>query len=110
MNFCDCGYFSDNSTCTISGNVHYMTFDGEFIQYQGTCKHVLVQTTYDAPMQFSVYAKNEKYHDSPVSVLSYVEVFVNDTTIRFWRHQTAKEGINSAKVSVSNDSDPDMQV
>lgn len=103
---------SENSTCTISGNVHYKTFDMQMIRYLGTCKHVLVESTSAAPAQFIVYAKNEKYYNSSVSVMNYIEVYYNDTTIRFWRNNLSSvDGINVAKVAVSNDhSPPEMQV
>lgn len=104
--------FSANATCTISGNVHYKTFDFQMIHYEGTCKHILVETTYDSPNQFTIYAKNEQYYNSSVSVMKYIEIVFDDTTIRFWRNSLSSiDGINVAKVALSNDpSPPDIQV
>ncbi|XP_061564377.1 alpha-tectorin-like isoform X2 [Cololabis saira] len=66
-----------HGTCSASGDPHYVTFDGQAYNFQGTCRYVLaaVCNALDEVQNFSVEAKNEPWNGLQVSVTA--EVFVD---------------------------------
>jgi zonadhesin len=56
-----CLFLTAVSLCIVSGEPHYRSFDKEKIDYQGVCKHLLVEpsTSYTGSNQFHVYLRNE---------------------------------------------------
>lgn len=96
------------ATCTLSGDPHYLTFDLQWIHYQGTCKYILVNTTSEAPVQFTVYARNEQLYTMPIAILRYVEIVIKNATVRFWRNDLSDVNwFAVAKVAVSFDEPTD---
>lgn len=77
---------AENATCIISGDPHYKTFDDLMLTYEGLCKHIIVNSTDDAPQQFEVYMRNEKRDVTPVAYAHYVDVYYNGITIRLNRN------------------------
>lgn len=72
-------------TCSISGDPHYYTFDGQVHHFQGDCKYTLIKpcdaTAGDGVPDFHIWGDNEK--TSPASTVSYLRVVyiaVNGTT------------------------------
>lgn len=76
-------------TCFAFGEPHYITYDGKFITYQGTCRYVL--TKYEKEdsglTPFAVYVKNEhRIQDKSISYPSYIEAEVFGYRIRLGRN------------------------
>ncbi|XP_073724623.1 uncharacterized protein muc2.1 isoform X2 [Misgurnus anguillicaudatus] len=68
-----------NTICSMWGNFHFTTFDGETYQFKGTCEYNLVSDCHSLIRQFSVYVKRtQEPKDSKISRLS---VTINDIAV-----------------------------
>ncbi|XP_053087183.1 alpha-tectorin isoform X3 [Pangasianodon hypophthalmus] len=73
------GCYSQMSTCMVSGDPHYFTFDGAVAHFQGTCSYEISQTcgsVSDNGLQFHVVATNMHRGSTVVSFVSVVDVWL----------------------------------
>ena len=76
---------SELSMCSVNGEIHYRTFDGTMIPYQGRCPIDMatpVQVDPDLP-HFSIVTRNERrYYSTALTYPHYIEIHVFDHVIR----------------------------
>ena len=68
--------------CSVSGDPHYRTFDGQMIHFMGICKYTMATSTKDAPYFFAVEVKNEHRGNTRVSYTRMVDIKLSNVTIR----------------------------
>ena len=68
--------------CSVSGDPHYRTFDGEMIHFMGICKYTLAASTKEAPNFFAVEVKNEHRGNTRVSYTRLVDIKLKNVIIR----------------------------
>lgn len=75
-------YPVDHATCMVSGDPHFVTFDGERYNFQGTCAYLLagVSANTKGLESFSVVLQNSGQDKRIGSSLNLVEVKVNGFT------------------------------
>ncbi|KAG7492169.1 hypothetical protein MATL_G00012210 [Megalops atlanticus] len=81
-------------TCTISGDPHYYTFDGQLFHFQGTCTYVLSQTCDNGLPYYRVEGKNENRGSTRVSWTRLVRVFVYGEEIELVKTHLAHARVN----------------
>lgn len=83
-------------TCTIAGDPHYYTFDGQLFHFQGTCTYVLSQNCGSGLPHYRVEGKNENRGSSRVSWTRLVRVFVHDMEIELVKGHSAQAKVSTA--------------
>ncbi|XP_056596650.1 mucin-2-like [Triplophysa dalaica] len=68
-----------NNICSMWGNFHFKTFDGDTYQFKGTCEYNLVSDCQSLVHQFSVHVKRTQ--DPDKSKISRVSVTINDIAV-----------------------------
>ncbi|KAK3508570.1 hypothetical protein QTP70_032905 [Hemibagrus guttatus] len=106
------GCYSQMSTCIVSGDPHYYTFDGAVAHFQGTCSYEISQTcgnVSDNGLQFSVVATNMHRGSTVVSFVSVVDVWLTrqeeQTRITIGQNRKVKvngNAVNSSTYQISN--------
>ncbi|XP_072568880.1 alpha-tectorin-like [Paramormyrops kingsleyae] len=91
------GCFDPLSTCTVSGDPHYYTFDGALAHFQGTCSYEITKScgsNTTEGFQFQVVATNWHRGNNQVSFVSKVDVWLSqdgeETNITIEQHGKVK--------------------
>ncbi|XP_060720764.1 alpha-tectorin-like [Tachysurus vachellii] len=106
------GCYSQMSTCMVTGDPHYYTFDGAVAHFQGTCSYEISQTcgnVSDNGLQFRVVATNMHRGSTVVSFVSVVDVWLTkqqeQTQITIGKNRKIKvngNAVNSSTYQISN--------
>uniref|UniRef100_A0A8C8S399 IgGFc-binding protein n=1 Tax=Pelusios castaneus TaxID=367368 RepID=A0A8C8S399_9SAUR len=72
-----------SATCFASGHPHYLSFDGVFFDFQGTCTYILAKTCTDAShlTPFTVSIEKEDWGSKNISVAKVVSIQVYGITL-----------------------------
>uniref|UniRef100_A0A672NJ66 VWFD domain-containing protein n=1 Tax=Sinocyclocheilus grahami TaxID=75366 RepID=A0A672NJ66_SINGR len=81
-----------NNICSMWGNFHFKTFDGDFYQFPGMCEYNLVSDCQSLICQFSVHVKRTEHSTGPN--ISRVLVTINDITVEITANQVMVNGEN----------------
>ncbi|XP_047672157.1 alpha-tectorin-like isoform X20 [Tachysurus fulvidraco] len=106
------GCYSQMSTCMVTGDPHYYTFDGAVTHFQGTCSYEISQTcgnVSDNGLQFRVVASNMHRGSTVVSFVSVVDLWLTkqqeQTQITIGQNRKIKvngNAVNSSTYQISN--------
>ncbi|XP_056095227.1 mucin-2-like [Rhinichthys klamathensis goyatoka] len=84
-----------NSICSMWGNFHFKTFDGDVYQFPGMCEYNLVSDCQSLIRQFSVHVKRTEHTNDPK--IGRVSVSINDIVVELTEKQVM---INEEKVTL----------
>uniref|UniRef100_A0A8C1GC53 Mucin 2, oligomeric mucus/gel-forming n=1 Tax=Cyprinus carpio TaxID=7962 RepID=A0A8C1GC53_CYPCA len=73
-----------NNICSMWGNFHFKTFDGDVYQFPGTCEYNLVSDCQSLIRQFSVHVKRTEHNTGPK--ISRVKILGNPTSCKRLKH------------------------
>ncbi|XP_042571834.1 mucin-5AC-like [Cyprinus carpio] len=83
-----------NNICSMWGNFHFKTFDGDFYQFPGTCEYNLVSDCKDPISLFSIYVNRTGQTKTPK--ISRVLVTINGITFNLTKSQVMINGENKS--------------
>ncbi|XP_046691095.1 alpha-tectorin-like isoform X4 [Silurus meridionalis] len=100
------GCYSQMSTCMVSGDPHYYTFDGAVAHFQGTCSYEISQTcgnVHHDGLQFRLVATNMHRGSRAVSFVSAVDIWLNkqETQTQITIGQNKRVKVNGVEVDSS---------
>ncbi|KAK9530400.1 hypothetical protein VZT92_011903 [Zoarces viviparus] len=74
------GCFDEMSTCTVTGDPHYITFDRALAHFQGTCSYIITESVNPGinEKHFQVVATNNHRGNNRVSFVSAVDVYLSN--------------------------------
>ncbi|XP_062843713.1 alpha-tectorin-like [Trichomycterus rosablanca] len=81
-------------TCTIAGDPHYYTFDGQVFHFQGTCTYVLSEACGVGLPYYRIEGKNEHRGSTHVSWTRLVRVFVYNEVLELVRDHRYEAMVN----------------
>uniref|UniRef100_A0A672NPB7 Mucin-2-like n=1 Tax=Sinocyclocheilus grahami TaxID=75366 RepID=A0A672NPB7_SINGR len=84
-----------NNICSMWGNFHFKTFDGDVYQFPGMCEYNLVSDCQSLIRQFSVHVKRTEHSTGPN--ISRVSITINDIGIELTEKQVV---VNGEKVTL----------
>ncbi|XP_059391921.1 mucin-2-like [Carassius carassius] len=84
-----------NNICSMWGNFHFKTFDGDVYQFPGMCEYNLVSDCQSLIRQFSVHVKRTEHSTGPK--ISRVSISINDIGVEFTEEQVV---VNGEKVTL----------
>ncbi|KAF7242411.1 IgGFc-binding protein [Varanus komodoensis] len=87
-----------SGTCHVSGDPHYLTFDGSKFDIQSNCTYILARscTLKSSVPSFSVHVENERRSRGKVSVTKVVSVIAFQNTISILREKRGFILVNGA--------------
>ncbi|XP_043084734.1 mucin-2-like [Puntigrus tetrazona] len=83
-----------NNICSMWGNFHFKTFDGDFYRFPGTCEYNLVSDCKGPIQQFSVKVKRAEGTSDPN--ITRVGVTIDGTEFKLTRSQATVNGQNKS--------------
>ncbi|XP_075948901.1 alpha-tectorin-like [Anarhichas minor] len=98
------GCFDEMSTCTVTGDPHYITFDRALAHFQGTCSYIITESVNPGinEKHFQVVATNNHRGNNRVSFVSAVDVYLSNQLesvhIRIGPNKRVK--VNGSEVSL----------
>ncbi|KAJ8414232.1 hypothetical protein AAFF_G00051020, partial [Aldrovandia affinis] len=99
------GCFDAQTTCTVTGDPHYFTFDGAVAHFQGTCSYEIARTcgnvTSDG-LSFRIVATNRHRGNTRVSFVSSLDVWlsIGGLEVHITIGQSRSVQVNGLEISV----------
>ncbi|KAH0631338.1 hypothetical protein JD844_005627 [Phrynosoma platyrhinos] len=83
-----------NATCSVFGNPHYLSFDGLYFNFQGTCAYTLATTSSERLTPFTVNVENEANGDGKGSAIKAISLMVYGVTVTLVQNKLGQVKVN----------------